>query len=160
MAELSQEEINERVAVLKHFKKLLEQQRAKFQEYLKVLESQQNSIENEDTDALVAHTELEQQVVKNLSNLQKVIVPMQKMYSSVKNTSESDKEITVLQNELETLQSKVLSQNEKNRELLKCHIVELRTRISQVQNQNPYRNTASVYGASSKNSGRLIEVEA
>lgn len=160
MAELSQEEINERVAVLKHFKKLLEQQRAKFQEYLKVLESQQNSIENEDTDALVAHTELEQQVVKNLSNLQKVIVPMQKMYSSVKNTSESDKEITVLQNELETLQSKVLSQNEKNRELLKCHIVELRTRISQVQNQNPYRNTASVYGASSKSSGRLIEVEA
>ena len=160
MAELTQEAINERVAILKHFKKLLEQQRAKFQEYLNVLEKQQTSIEHDNTDALVAHTELEQQVVKNLSNLQKVIVPMQKMYNSVKASSESDREIADIQNELDTLQSKVLEQNAKNRELLKCHIVELRTRISAVQNGNPYRNAASVYGGGNSSSGRMIQVEA
>lgn len=158
MAEISKEELDERVATLKHFRKLLEQQRAKFQEYLNVLEKQQNSITKEDTDALVAHTEIEQQVVKSIANLQKVIVPMQKLYDAGSN--EKDREISDIQNELESLQTKVLAQNEKNRELLKSHIIELRTRISSAQNANPYRNAASVYAASARNSGRMIEVEA
>ena len=158
MAEISKEELDERAATLKHFRKLLEQQRAKFQEYLNVLEKQQTSITKEDTDALVAHTEIEQQVVKSIANLQKVIVPMQKLYDA--NVGKEDKEIKDIQNELENLQTKVLAQNEKNRELLKSHIIELRTRISSAQNANPYRNAASVYAASARNSGRMIEVEA
>ena len=158
MAEISKEELDERVATLKHFRKLLEQQRAKFQEYLNVLEKQQTSIAKEDTDALVAHTEIEQQVVKSIANLQKVIVPMQKLYDA--NVGKEEKEIKDIQNELENLQTKVLAQNEKNRELLKSHIIELRTRISSAQNANPYRNAASVYAASARNSGRMIEVEA
>ena len=36
MAEISQEELNERVAILRKFRSLLEQQREKFREYLKV----------------------------------------------------------------------------------------------------------------------------
>lgn len=157
MAELTQEELDERVATLKHFRKLLEQQRAKFQEYLTVLEKQQDSISTENTDALVAHTEMEQQVVKSITNLQKVIVPMQKMYNTAVGNGKPDEGIEVIQKELNNLQSKVLKQNEKNRELLKCHIVELRSRIKNFQ--NPYRNSASVYAASSRNSGRMIEVE-
>ena len=66
MAEITQEELNERVAILKRFRALLEQQRGKFKEYLNVLEKQHDSITNENTEALLAHTELEQQVVKNL----------------------------------------------------------------------------------------------
>ena len=46
MKEFSQKEIDERVAVLKRFKILLETQRNKFQEYLNVLEKQESSIEN------------------------------------------------------------------------------------------------------------------
>ncbi|MCQ2572500.1 MAG: flagellar biosynthesis protein FlgN [Treponema sp.] len=157
MEELSQKELDERVAILRHFRKLLEQQRAKFQEYLNVLEKQESSITSENADALIAHTEIEQEVVKSISNLQKVIVPMQKMYIAA--NPESDKEIVDIQNELSTLQTKVLEQNEKNRELLKCHITELRTRISSLQNANPYRNAASVYASSAKNSGHLITVE-
>ena len=65
MAELNltQEEIDERIAILKRFRKLLEEQRNKFREYLDVLEKQQSAIENGDTDAMLAHTELEQQIV-------------------------------------------------------------------------------------------------
>ena len=99
MAEISKEELDGRVATLKHFRKLLEQQRAKFQEYLNVLEKQQTSITKEDTDALVAHTEIEQQVVKSIANLQKVIVPMQKLYDA--NVGKEDKEIKDIQNELQ-----------------------------------------------------------
>ena len=80
MAELTQEELDERVALLRKFRSVLEQQRNKFQEYLTVLEKQQDSITKENPESLIAHTELEQQVVKNIANLQKVIVPMSKMY--------------------------------------------------------------------------------
>ena len=81
--ELSKEELDERIAILKRFRKLLEQQRNKFQEYLMVLESQEGRIEMEDGDSIAAHAELESQIVKNLASLQKVIVPMQGMYNAI-----------------------------------------------------------------------------
>ena len=82
MEEISQAELAERVAILRKFRSLLEQQRKKFQEYLAVLEKQEHSIEEEDTEALVAHAELEQAIAGSLSNLQKVIVPFSEMYKS------------------------------------------------------------------------------
>ena len=82
MEELTQQELDERVALLRKFRSLLEQQRNKFREYLTVLEKQENSITSENPETLIAHTELEQQVVKNIANLQKVIVPMSKMYKA------------------------------------------------------------------------------
>lgn len=148
MAEITQEELNERVALLRRFRSLLEQQRGKFQEYLNVLEKQQNSISEENPEALIAHTELEQQVVKNLASLQKVIVPMSKMYHSgapvgfVQETAEINK----LQDDLAELQNKVLKQNEINRDLLRIHMEQLKTRLANMK--NPYRNTRSVYATS------------
>lgn len=160
MADLTKEELDERVAILRHFRNLLEQQRKKFREYLVVLEKQQESITLENADALLAHTEMEQQVVRTISNLQKVIVPMQKMYNLSSGNDAPNQEIQNIQNDLANLQNKVLAQNEKNRELLKSHIVELRTRINTMQNTNPYRNAASVYAASSKDSGHMMSVQA
>ena len=160
MAKISQEELNERVAILKRFRSLLEQQRAKFQEYLNVLEKQQDSITTENTAALMAHTELEQQVVKNIANLQKVIVPMTRMYKSVSATSEAvtsedTQSIQKLQSELTELQNKVLKQNEINRDLLRDHIESIRT---QIQNfKNPYRNIRSVY-AQKQPVASLVEI--
>ncbi len=159
MAELTDEELNERVAILRRFRTLLEQQRKKFQEYLNVLEKQENAISTEDTNAIISHAELEQQVVAGIKNLQKVIVPMSEMYkSSAKNAdSESDKSVESIQNELEKLQGKVLEQNQKNRELLKKHLVQIR---SQIENfKNPYKKNRSVYASAQNAHGSLIAVE-
>lgn len=147
MAEITQEELNERVALLRRFKSLLEEQRGKFREYLTVLEKQQDSITAENPENLLAHTELEQQVVKNIANLQKVIVPMSKMYRE-KNGRNSisateDAEILKIQNDLSDLQEKVLKQNAINRDLLRVHIEQLKAQISGFK--NPYKNTRSVY---------------
>ena len=159
MAEITQQELDERVALLRKFRSLLEQQRNKFQEYLNVLEKQQDSIASENTESLIAHTELEQQVVKNIANLQKVIVPMQKMYKAavpMAHTAE-DNSITQIQNELNTLQEKVLKQNQINRDLLRNHIETIR---NQIQNfKNPYKNVRSVY-AQPQNIASFVEVEA
>ncbi|MCR4631355.1 MAG: flagellar protein FlgN [Treponema sp.] len=149
MADISKEELEERVAIIHRFKALLEQQRGKFQEYLTVLEKQQDSITSENPDNLLAHTELEQQIVKNLSNLQKVIVPMKKLYNagsgSAATSAQEDAEIMKIQNDLSDLQSKVMKQNEINRDLLKVHIEQLRTQITNFK--NPYKNNRSVYAA-------------
>ena len=146
MAEITQEELNERVAVLRRFRSLLEEQRGKFREYLTVLEKQQDSITSENPENLLAHTELEQQVVKNIASLQKVIVPMAKMYHAGNTpaaSSAEEAEITKLQNDLSDLQDRVLKQNAINRDLLRVHIEQLKSQIAGFK--NPYKNNRSVY---------------
>ena len=157
MKELTQEELNERVAILRRFRTLLEQQRGKFREYLTVLEKQQDSISNENTEALLAHTELEQQVVQNLVNLQRVIVPMKKMYQTAVPDTEQDKEINQLEGELSSLQQRVLAQNRINRDLLRVHIGQIKMQLAGLK--NPYRNLKSVY-AQKQPVSQLVEVEA
>ena len=145
MEQISQEELNERIAILKRFRSLLEEQKKKFEEYLHVLELQENKIEQEDTDSLLAHSELETEIVANIGSLQKVIVPMQKLYASKASSynAKDSESITNIQSDLVKLQQQVLMQNEKNRELLKTHMTQLRTQIAQFK--NPYKGHISVY---------------
>lgn len=155
MAEITQEELNERVAILRRFKSLLEEQRGKFREYLTVLEKQQDSITSENPESLLAHTELEQQVVKNIANLQKVIVPVSKMYKA---NAGNDASIQKIQNELSDLQDKVLKQNAINRDLLKVHIEQLRAQIAGFK--NPYKANRSVYAnLQTQNVATMVHVE-
>lgn len=159
MAELTNEELNERVAILRRFRTLLEQQRKKFQEYLNVLEKQENAISTEDTNAIISHAELEQQVVAGIKNLQKVIVPMSEMYKNSEKGENpaGDSSVEKIQSELEKLQDKVLVQNQKNRELLKKHLVQIR---SQLENfKNPYRKNRSIYASVQNAHGSLVAVE-
>ena len=149
MAEITQEELNERVAILRRFRSLLEEQRGKFREYLTVLEKQQDSITSENPENLLAHTELEQQVVKNIASLQKVIVPMAKMYHAGNGNATAaasvaeEAEIKKIQNDLSDLQDRVLKQNAINRDLLRVHIEQLKSQIAGFK--NPYKANRSVY---------------
>ncbi|MFP3042456.1 flagellar biosynthesis protein FlgN, partial [Treponema primitia] len=84
MAEvLSTEEISRRVAILKRFREMLRAQRDRFQEYLNVLDKQQDVIEKGDTEALLSHVELEEHIVSDIFNIQKVINPLEDMYRAV-----------------------------------------------------------------------------
>ena len=161
MAEITQEELNERVAILRRFRSLLEEQRGKFREYLNVLEKQQDSITTENPESLLAHTELEQQVVKSIANLQKVIVPMSKMYRSGNSAAPAgmeDAEIAKIQNDLSDLQDRVLKQNAINRDLLRVHIEQLKAQISGFK--NPYKNNRSVYAnAQAQSVATMVRIE-
>lgn len=156
MEEISAQELEERVALLKKFRSLLQQQRDKFREYLNVLEKQENSITTENADALLAHTELEQQVVSNIMNLQKVIVPMADLYRE-RGGDQGEESITSLQSDLSNLQNQVLAQNKKNRDLLRSHIASIRTQIASFR--NPYKNHRSIY-AEKNATGSMVVVEA
>lgn len=157
--QLSEEELNERVALLKRFKELLEKQRQKFKDYLNVLEKQQTVIQNQDTEALLDHTEIEQQIVANIQNLQKVIEPIEQMYIASSLDSEKnnlDMEIPTLKTDLAKLQKDVLNQNNKNRELLKTQMAQLREKIDGIK--NPYKYNKSIY-SKSDSTATIISIE-
>ncbi len=161
MSELSKDELNERVAILKRFRALLVQQRNKFQEYLNVLESQEGKIELADGDSILAHTELENQIVKNLASLQKVIVPMQGMYNAIMPGVPVADNATVeqLQLDLANLQKQVLAQNERNRNLLQAQMGKIKNQLGGMNLMNPYRGRSSVY-AEKTAVGSVIEFNA
>ena len=160
--EISETELAERVALLKRFKELLQKQREKFRDYLGVLEKQAEVIKKEDTEALLVHTEIEQQIVANISSLQKVIQPIEEMYIKAGLDSEDDGfyqdkiEIPTLKTDLAKLQQEVLEQNNKNRELLKTQMASLRQRIEGIK--NPYRFNKSIY-SSRENTASIISIE-
>lgn len=162
MAEdISQKELDTRVAVLRRFRSLLEQQRAKFKEYLFVLEKQQEGIETENTDSLTKHTELEMQIVSNISTLQRVIKPMEALYVShgsfLTDGLDEEREIPKLKTDLALLQEQILAQNEKNRILLSERMTTVRSRLDGIR--NPYRNARSIY-ASDAQTASIIQIQA
>ena len=147
--ELTQAEIDERTAILRRFRSLLEQQRDKFREYLRVLESQSKMIQEENTQSLLAHAELEQQIASHIISLQKVMKPMELMYQERISKGRGDvADIPVLQADLERLQRQVLERNQSNRNLLKLHMSQIKERMSTVT--NPYRHNKSVYAQSAQ----------
>jgi hypothetical protein len=165
---LTQERIDERKAILRRFRELLEAQRNKFREYLDVLEKHGGTIEREDADAILAHTELEQNIVGSIVTLQKVIVPIDAMYqeivprSGTANDLSDDSEITAsaitaLRADLENLQKQVLDRNEKNRELLKTHLLQIRQKLDSFR--NPYANMKSVYASSGEHTASLVQID-
>jgi hypothetical protein len=161
---LTQALVDERKAVLRRFKELLEAQRAKFREYLNVLEKQSGTIENENAEAILAHTELEEHIVGSILTLQKVIKPVEAMYHEIVSPgglaadTHAVSAVSALQTDLESLQKQVLERNEKNRELLKTHLLQIRQKLNTFN--NPYRNMKSVYAASAEYSASLVQIDA
>lgn len=122
--ELSRQEIDQRVAILKRFKALLQEQRKKFSDYLVVLETQERSIHEDNIDALVHHTELEQSIIGDIFTIQKVIDPIEEMYRFGM-PDRDDTEVVRLKSDLNKLQSQVIDQNKKNREVLQSRMADL-----------------------------------
>lgn len=139
---LSRQEIDQRVAVLKRFKALLQEQRKKISDYLVVLETQERSINEENIDALVHHTELEQSIIGDIFTIQKVIDPIEEMYR-LGMPDKDDTEVVRLKSDLNKLQSQVIDQNQKNRELLQSRMADLRQEMISI---NPnYSYTAKAF---------------
>ncbi|MDE5898852.1 MAG: flagellar biosynthesis protein FlgN [Treponemataceae bacterium] len=159
MEAVSEQELNERVAVLRRLRSLLEMQRRKFREYLDILEKQESSIDNEDVAAISAYADLEQDVVSGIANLQKAIVPMAELCGRAVElpSAAGEKSVAEIQQDLARLQGEVLARNERNRELLRIHLVKIRGQLEQFQ--NPYNGRRNVY-ASAASTGALVEVEA
>jgi len=178
---ISPEELKRRVATIKRFRELLSQQRDRFRQYLTVLDKQKDVIEKGDADALIAHVELEEQIVSDIFTIQKVIDPMEAMYqaslpagsksagslpartvtalsagaqSGTVQGAEAQSDVTDLRAALEELRSEAVLRSARNRELLAKRMEELRQEMKTMR-ANPYAIHHSAY---SNESAALVDI--
>jgi flagellar biosynthesis/type III secretory pathway chaperone len=143
---LTREEVEKRVALLKRLKATLAQQRAKFQNYLQVLDAEQASLEADAIETLQAQVVLEEELVVDIHAIQKVIDPLEAVLQEAYEGPVDD-EVTDLRSSLETLKVQVQQKSLENRGLLsktmdmvQREIVRIRP---QVRGRNPYAGLAS-----------------
>jgi hypothetical protein len=167
-AGIGAEELARRVAVLRRFRTLLEEQRARFRSYLEVLDKQQGIIETGSAEDLLAHVELEERIVADIFSIQKVIDPLEDMYRAAVSgfapapggktrfrPAEAD-EVPDLKAALEDLKNEALIRSRQNKELLSKRMVELRSEIQALRN-NPY--AANARRSAFAGSASLVDIE-
>jgi DNA repair exonuclease SbcCD ATPase subunit len=152
---LSAEELSQRIAVIKRFREMLQTQRDRFRKYLEVLDKQQDAIERGDTEALLSHVELEEHIIKDIFNIQKVIDPLENLYQSLPAPG-GETEVTGLKAAVEKLKQEAVIRSERNRDLLSKRMTEIRSEIKSLRG-NPYAARRSIYAGSGSPS--IIDVK-
>ena len=155
MAATTNEDIGQRVATLKRFRELLVQQRAKFENYLTVLDHERSDIESGDVDRLAAHVELEEAIVSEIFTFQKVIDPLEQIYRAAYPAAAEDPEVPALRGTLNELKDEVLRRNAENRALLKRKMDVVRAEIAGFR--NPAAARSSVYARAGE--GALVDIQ-
>ena len=139
---------------MRRFKRLLEEKRDKFREYLVALEAQEKSIAAQDAEKIEQQSLLGEAIVCELYTLQKVIDPIEAMYRDIyagaASAASSDDEMLIpkLQADLEKMQADVEKQNKKNRELLKSAMEQVRGEIAHLKKPYPRKNVFASEGDS------------
>jgi hypothetical protein len=155
MAVRTDEELGQRVAALRRFRELLVQQRAKFENYLKVLDHERSDIESGDVDRLAAHVEIEEAIVSEIFTFQKVIDPLERIYRAAYPAAVEDPDLPELRGTLEELKVEVLRRNAENRALLKRKMDTVRSEIAGFR--NPLSSRSSVFARQGE--GALVDIQ-
>jgi len=136
---ISDSELAQRVAVIKRFKELLMQQCERFRSYLAVLDRQQLLIGIDSADEIIAHVELEEQIVADIFSIQKVIDSMEVMYNSASPYLPAN-DVPELKATLEELKIQAAVRSGRNRDLLSRRMEEINKDIQAIKN-NPFMST-------------------
>jgi len=155
MAVRTKDEMGQRIATLRRFRELLVQQRAKFENYLTVLDYERNDIESGDVDRLAAHVEIEEAIVSEIFTFQKVIDPMEEMYRAAYPAAEGDPDLPALRSTLDELKDEVIRRNAENRSLLKRQMDVTRSEIAGFR--NPLASRSSVYARAGE--AALVDIQ-
>jgi hypothetical protein len=140
--QLSQEELNQRVAILRRFRTLLAEQRDRFGTYLAELDKQKDVIETGTAEELIAHVELEEKIVSDIFAIQKVIDPLDEMYHAISTVDPaspglSKTEVQGLKSSLDGLKKEAVIRSSRNKNLLSHRMAEIRKEVKALR-ANPY----------------------
>jgi len=133
---ISEGELTQRMAVVKRFRELLEQQRDRFRSYLTELDRQRLAIGTGSADEIIAHVELEEQIVEDIFSIQKVIDPLEIMYNSAGPYLPAN-DVSVLKAALEDLKIQAAARSGQNRDLLSGRMADINSEIQAIKN-NPF----------------------
>lgn len=120
----------QRVALLKRLKEHLELQRKKFQDYLRVLDQEKHSIEEGRIEDLEQQITLEENIVREIVSVQKVILPMEEVYKAAHG---EDEELKRIQEHLDQLAKTAAERNKANRLMLSSRINEIRLQMASLK---------------------------
>jgi hypothetical protein len=165
MAQLvSSEELSQRIGTLKRFREMLLAQRDRFRQYLAVLDKEQDVIARGNTEALLSYVELEEHILLDICNIQKVIDPLERLYRDLVVSgggaegaqAEEEIELGSLKAVVERLKEDATANAARNRGLLSRRMAEIRAEIKELRG-NPYAARQSIYADSGK--PLMIDVE-
>jgi predicted phage gp36 major capsid-like protein len=133
-SQLSREELDRRVAILRRFRALLAEQRDHFRAYLEELDKQKDVIENGSAEQLLAHVDLEEKIVAEIFAVQKVIDPLDNMYQAAggPEPGKTD-EVRSLKSALEGLKKEAAVRSGRNKELLYRRMADIRVELESLR---------------------------
>ncbi|GHU58870.1 hypothetical protein FACS189444_3240 [Spirochaetia bacterium] len=178
-AELSPEEVQQRVAILNRLRELLQAQRDRFKKYLEVLDSQKDLIEHGVADGraddkvdgtvgpaddLMTHVELEELILADIFSIQKVIDPLEALYNAAypdgspnrAATADTPADVPSLKTALQSLKDEAVIRVARNKELLSKRMAETRSELKDLRS-NPFAARRSVYNGAEAPS--LIDIK-
>jgi DNA-binding FadR family transcriptional regulator len=121
----------QKVAILKRLREMLQRQREKFHGYLALLEQEESSITSGDAESLLAQVEMEKSIIADIFSLKKVIEPLETLYQAAYPRTEQT--VPRLKATLEKMSEQVIAHNEKNRALLRERMDDLRVEIASLR---------------------------
>ncbi|HUI69294.1 MAG TPA: flagellar biosynthesis protein FlgN [Spirochaetia bacterium] len=121
----------QKVALLKRLRTMLQRQREKLQSYLTLLEQEQSSIARGDADSLLALVEMEKSIIADIFSLKKVIEPLDTLYRIAYPGTEQT--VPRLRLVLDKMGRQVIAHNARNRTLLRSRMDELRLEIASLR---------------------------
>lgn len=134
--------LDQRIAVLRRYRRMLELQRERLQDYLALIDTRERAVRAGDVDSLEQYTQAEQGVIKGIMAVQRCLEPLADMYRQA--APEGSPDIDELHERLEGLRRKILARNEESLGLLKGQMDQIRTEITGLRVPGAKR---SVYAA-------------
>jgi hypothetical protein len=117
----------EKIAILKRLRDMLVRQRGRFQQYLDLLEREQDSIARGDAESLLTQVEMEQSIIAEIFTLRKVIAPLEVLYQAAYPGTEDT--VPRLKAALASMGTEIAARNARNRRILKDRMDDLRAEI-------------------------------
>jgi len=130
-AEEVEKDMEERVNILKKLRENLLKQKEKFITYLDILEKEEESINEGNIDKLEVQIHIEEEIVDEITNFEKVINPLDDLYK--KTYPVKEKSIPKLKYSLENIRKTVLKKNKRNRVLLREKMENVRHEIKSLK---------------------------
>ncbi|MBN1837167.1 MAG: flagellar biosynthesis protein FlgN [Spirochaetales bacterium] len=122
--------LDRRIQILRRLRRYLEEQRDRFVSYLRLLELQGSAIRSGDVERIRDHVELEQEIIGDITALQRAIDPLEELYR--RGCPQPGQPILTLRSGLDSLRARALARNRENRRLLGERLETLRLEIKEV----------------------------
>ena len=118
----------------KNIRQNLVKQKEKLESYLKILDTENEDIINNDADKLIAHINLEKDVISDLTSLKIILEPLEKMY--MESPYKKDDNLLNLRKSIDLLSGKVTQKSEINMEKLNIQLTKIKADLSGIKSRS------------------------